>query len=94
MKSMNYWQQFANSGNIKDYLSYVGSVDRIQGIENTQGTLSVRSTNGGGGEFSNVSVQQHLISQMEQIEEQGVDPNAGLYKCNWNDIETYAYRRI
>lgn len=68
---MNYWQQFANSGNIKDYLSYLGSVDKIPGIESAEGILSVRSTNGDVGEYSNLSVQQvHYFSD-------GVDRRIG-----------------
>lgn len=69
MKSMNYWQQFANSGNIKDYLSYVGSVDRVQGIMSTSGTLSVRSAEGEECEYCHLTVQQHTVSMVAQIEE-------------------------
>ncbi len=83
MKSWNYWQQFAHTGRIDDYLSYASHAAQ----ENSHMVQENRVTQ----KDSCVAAKNSRYEKPKK-EDSGVRQDAGIYMCNRNDTEADAYR--
>lgn len=80
MKSWNYWQQFAHTGRIDDYLSYASCA----ALEMVQEDYRVTQKESCAAENSRY--------EKPKKEDSGVRQDAGIYMCNRNDTEADACR--
>lgn len=94
MKSISYWQNFTNTGKIEDYLSYICHQNHTSINNCHQNHMSINNCYQN--DISTSSCCQNHISAnyIQQKEELGANPYAGIYQCNRNGIKTDAHRGV